>query len=315
MQAGWVSLYFVAGCAVLAMLVFPQSLGAIKRHASQRWRLGWPDPAWWWHRGVQRWRAWREAGHMGSMAAMGAQPHTATSDRRHGLRLFAWTVVLLSVPVLLTLAWARWQGPTLDGFDDYVQPVDSRLSQLLAGERLSPPAPLPPEVFTTAEVEVERPMTASADRRWDQMQPDFVQRLLRVFKVMRDEHGYDMVLLEGYRSPERQAMLAAQGQHVTMVGAWQSYHQYGMAADVAFWRQGRVVISERDPWAMRGYDLLGEVAEAHGLTWGGRWKMRDLGHVEWRTDEVRAAMRAARRSQALGNDLSAPDTSGNTNTP
>jgi peptidoglycan L-alanyl-D-glutamate endopeptidase CwlK len=45
-------------------------------------------------------------------------------------------------------------------------------------------------------------------------------------------------------------------------------------------RDNKIVISERDPWAMRGYQLYGQVAESVGLRWGGRWKMLDLGHVE-----------------------------------
>lgn len=99
---------------------------------------------------------------------------------------------------------------------------------------------------------------------------------------MRDEHGYEMALLEGYRSPERQARLAALGSNVTQAGAYHSYHQYGLAADCAFYREGKLVISEKDPWAMRGYELYGQIAESAGLTWGGRWKMMDLGHVELR---------------------------------
>lgn len=45
----------------------------------------------------------------------------------------------------------------------------------------------------------------------------------------------------------------------------------------------KVVISERDPWAMRGYQLYGQVAESVGLVWGGRWtKIHDYGHTEYR---------------------------------
>ena len=91
-----------------------------------------------------------------------------------------------------------------------------------------------------------------------------------------------MVLIEGYRSPQRQAALQAAGPHVTNAAPWQSYHQYGLAADSAFLRDNKLVISERDPWAMQGYRLFGEVAESVGLTWGGRWKLMDFGHVEWR---------------------------------
>ena len=173
-------------------------------------------------------------------------------------------------------------GRDLDAFDDRIEPGNHQIAQLLKGEHLVPPPPLPPDVFATAEVEQVRPMLSTADRRWDQMDEAFVQRLLMAFKIMREEHGYDMALLEGYRSPERQNMLAAKGGHVTQAKAWQSYHQYGLAADCAFMRAGKLVISERDPWAMRGYELFGQVAEQIGLTWGGRWQMLDLGHVEWR---------------------------------
>ena len=95
---------------------------------------------------------------------------------------------------------------------------------------------------------------------------------------MHEQYGYEMALLEGYR-PERQNRLAQMGTNVTNAAAFQSYHQFGLAADNAFLRDGKLVISEKDPWAMRGYQLYG-VAEQVGLTWG-RWKMMDLGHVEY----------------------------------
>ena len=29
------------------------------------------------------------------------------------------------------------------------------------------------------------------------------------------------------------------------------------------------------------WETYGRAAEAHGLVWGGRWRMRDLPHVQW----------------------------------
>jgi len=142
-------------------------------------------------------------------------------------------------------------------------------------------------LFMTPEVEVVRPGLVSASRDWALLDKDYSQRLLQAFRIMKERHGYDMALLEGYRSPERQDALAAQGSNVTNAKAFQSWHQYGLAADCAFLRDGKLVISERDPWAMRGYQLFGEVAESLGLTWGGRWKMMDFGHTELRVDGVR----------------------------
>lgn len=126
----------------------------------------------------------------------------------------------------------------------------------------------------------------NADRNWKKMNSEFVQRLLTVYKVMSDQYGYDMVLLEGYRSPERQARLLKQGSHVTNAGSYKSYHQFGLAADSAFIRNGKIVISEKDPWAMQGYKLYGKVAKSAGLVWGGDWRMMDLGHVELRKKGV-----------------------------
>ena len=51
-------------------------------------------------------------------------------------------------------------------------------------------------------------------------------------------------------------------------------------------RDGKLVISEKDDWAMRGYQIYGEVAASMGMEWGGRWKMMDFGHVELRLPGV-----------------------------
>ena len=63
--------------------------------------------------------------------------------------------------------------------------------------------------------------------------------------------GFPMVLLEGYRSPERQDSLAGQATLVTKAKGGQSKHQYGLAVDLAPIRAGKVVISERDPGRCR----------------------------------------------------------------
>lgn len=244
----------------------------------------------------------RVQGFVGSIASAGRTPAIrlagpATHALRwplHGLRDIAgWLVarplraaggiVLVCAPPLLVLSL---QGPAIFDFNDDLRIADRQIATLLEGEQLVPPPPLPPAVFTTREVEQVRPNIVRASRNWQQLDQEFTQRLLVVFKLMQERHGYQMALIEGYRSPERQAELFSRGSNVTQARAGMSYHQYGLAADVAFFRDGKVVISERDPWAMRGYALYGEIAEQVGLTWGGRWKMRDLGHVELRRKGV-----------------------------
>ncbi|SFU87660.1 M15 family metallopeptidase [Pseudoduganella namucuonensis] len=236
-------LLFFSSCVAGWLLCFPEGRGAALRAAAE------------WGRRLRP-RGWRRAA------------------------LLLGGAALLAIPPLL--AYVASGRRALPGFDGAQRVANAQVEQLLAGERLAPPQPLPPLVFTTAEATLQRPMLASASRNWRLLEPGFEQRLLLVFRDMRERHGYEMVLLEGYRSPERQDMLAAAGPGVTGAKAFQSYHQFGLAADCAFLREGRLVISEKDPWAMRGYQLYGAAAEAAGLHWGGRWAMLDFGHVELR---------------------------------
>jgi peptidoglycan L-alanyl-D-glutamate endopeptidase CwlK len=271
----WIAIvgYFVLACSLAALLLLPafreQVMGRIMR-ATQRLS------------GVQQ-SAQRMARHnaeQGLAQAGGAALGGKRWLQRHWLAV-AIAVALLLVPPLIVFSLRGWH--TLDAYDDTsIARRDSVVAALLQGEQLVPPPPLPPEVFTTAEVESVRPQLGNADRRWDQLDADFRQRLLLAYRLMHDEHGYDMVLIEGYRSPERQTQLASLGAQVTNAAAWQSYHQYGLAADSAFMRAGKLVISERDAWATKGYELYGEVAQRVGLTWGGHWQNADLGHVELR---------------------------------
>lgn len=145
----------------------------------------------------------------------------------------------------------------------------------LGEERLVPPPGLPPTLF----MGTERANLETADRDWQHLDPDFTQAVLVLFAKMQ-QRGYPMALLEGFRSAERQEMLADKGPSVTSARGDQSKHQYGMAVDLAPMRDGKLVISERDPWAAAAYQALGEEAAALGFVWGGRWTIRDLGHVE-----------------------------------
>lgn len=209
----------------------------------------------------------------------------STRQRRYILA-GAGALALAGLPPLLVRLLRP--GQMLPDFEADVRPVDPQIEALLQGEQLVAPPTLPPLAFSTAEVELLRPMLSLADRDWQRLDQDFARRLLLVFNLMRERHGYEMALLEGYRSPERQDRLAAAGSHVSNARAFQSFHQYGLAADCAFVREGRLVISERDPWAMRGYQLYGEVAESLGMVWGGRWTMMDFGHTELRKRDAKA---------------------------
>ncbi|SFB84704.1 M15 family metallopeptidase [Massilia yuzhufengensis] len=266
-------LYFCLASCAIWLALFPngrafvaRGLGALRQRLSQR-ALG-----------------WQIAGSRYSGAVRGSVPRDVQGSivrfvRRHRIAC-AIGVPAVLIPSLLALALSS--PAMLPVYEGGTAMPDVQVAALLQGERLAPPSALPPSVFTTGEVELVRPLLVSASRNWGLLHPDFNQRLLLAFKIMKEKHGYDMALLEGYRSPARQDELASAGSHVTNARAFQSWHQYGLAADCAFLRDGKLVISEKDPWAMRGYQLYGEVAESLGLTWGGRWKMMDFGHTELR---------------------------------
>jgi peptidoglycan L-alanyl-D-glutamate endopeptidase CwlK len=267
-----VLMFFVFACVGAWLLLFPagrdlmtQSASAIGRRLEQRLRRDYQQ-------GTQ------QASALGRGARGGFGSASRFVQRRYPLILAA--SVLMTVPPLLALMLSG--RDMLGGYDGGGHVTNDQVADLLKGEQLVTPAPLPPMTFTTAEVTLVRPMLDSANRNWQLLDPDFSRRMLLVFRIMKEQHGYDMAILEGYRSPERQNSLAAAGSNVTNAKAFQSYHQFGLAADCAFLRDGKLVISEKDPWAMRGYRLYGEVAESVGLTWGGRWTMMDFGHTELR---------------------------------
>jgi peptidoglycan L-alanyl-D-glutamate endopeptidase CwlK len=279
-------LYFCLACSLIFLVCFPSGRAAVLEYlAGLQSRLQGRLQM-----GLQ-WRAggWRASGGA-ALRNTGPALQWRWRDLRRWLRkrraFVAVGLPLVLVPTLVALLLRR--PDMLPGYEPGGTVVDAQVAALLKGEQLVPPASLPPVAFTTREVELVRPMLVDASRNWGLLHPDFSQRLLLAFRIMKEKYGYEMALLEGYRSPARQDLLAKMGSAVTNARAFQSWHQYGLAADCAFWRDGKLVISEKDPWAMRGYQLYGEVAESVGLTWGGRWAMMDLGHTELR---LRGVMR------------------------
>ncbi|AXE30501.1 peptidase M15 [Chromobacterium phragmitis] len=203
-----------------------------------------------------------------------------------GLLLPLLTLPLVAAVVAITLHFGGYHQDPQFVPGEYAH--GSQIRQALLEEKLVPPPPLPPSAFVDAVAEKPQLALDKADRDWSRMDPVFVQDVLRVMERMK-ARGFPMVLLEGYRSAERQNKLAGGSVKVTQAKGGESKHQYGLAADLAPVRNGKVVISERDPWAMQAYNALGEEAQAAGLTWGGVWSFRDYGHIE-RAGSLRALL-------------------------
>lgn len=93
--------------------------------------------------------------------------------------------------------------------------------------------------------------------------------------------GHQIRIVEGFRSFERQSQLYAQGRTtpgaiVTNAKAGESFHNYGVAVDFVFRKEG--YNAGETLWA-----LLGKVGKMQGFEWGGDWKgFVDRPHFELR---------------------------------
>ena len=188
-------------------------------------------------------------------------------------RLIGIVLVVALTSVSATLAMSRRYWLDRPNAQEIRFTSNARLA--LSEEKLAPPSTLPPSIF----IGYERLALESADRDWGKFQPVFRQSLLLLLARMQ-RHGYQFVLLEGYRSPERQDALAAMGSRLTQARAFESRHQFGLAADLAPIRNGALAFDFDDPWTQSAYLVLGKEAHDLGMIWGGLWKLQDYGHVE-----------------------------------
>jgi len=124
---------------------------------------------------------------------------------------------------------------------------------------------------------MNNPDVTTQCRELSQLDPGFASMLMGAITEARNE-GLDPVVTETYRSQARQDWLYAQGRtrpgrivtHATV-----SMHTSGLAADVCPRVGGKI------PWHRRDlFDRWGQIAEKHGLVWGGRFRSYDGPHVQ-----------------------------------
>lgn len=130
----------------------------------------------------------------------------------------------------------------------------------------------------SAATEIREPSAAGPSRDMDALDPLLRAAVERVIARMRAEHGHEVTVVEGVRTPERQAQLFAQGRTAPgSVVTWtmNSQHLHGRAADLMV----------DGGWTdMEGYARLQRIASEEGLSVLG---MKDPGHVELRSAGVR----------------------------
>lgn len=122
-------------------------------------------------------------------------------------------------------------------------------------------------------------------RRIEDLHPR-VQAMARAHLAACDAAGIDLLITSTYRDDESQEALYAQGRtapgrKVTNARAGQSFHNYRLAYDVVPLRNGKPV------WGTTGADgelwtRVGELGEAAGLEWAGRWtRFREYPHFQF----------------------------------
>lgn len=134
-----------------------------------------------------------------------------------------------------------------------------------------PAAPVAPGEFSKRTTESLAGLNRKARVRLEQF-------LAESIRHAADRHGVSIEVISGFRSPEQQTALYAQGRTkpgtivVTNARAWQSWHNYGLAMDLGLFRAGKYLDSSAPKLAAQIYAELGAIAAAHGIEWAGTWK-------------------------------------------
>jgi peptidoglycan L-alanyl-D-glutamate endopeptidase CwlK len=124
-----------------------------------------------------------------------------------------------------------------------------------------------------------------SSRNLNDLHPAVAMKARAHLKACADE-GIDIIVTCTYRDAEEQERLYAigrtkPGSKVTNAKAGQSFHNYRLAYDVVPMRNGKPV------WKTTGeegklWERVGELGEAQGLEWAGRWvKFRETAHFQY----------------------------------
>lgn len=109
--------------------------------------------------------------------------------------------------------------------------------------------------------------------------------------------GIQIAVFETFRTPQRQDQIYAQGRTtpgkiVSNSKAWQSWHQFGVAADIALLNDGRWSW-DFDPKEVSKY------FDNKLIIWGGTFKNFDGPHYEWRNKPDLPVAEGLVRSQGI----------------
>ncbi|MEJ2192834.1 MAG: M15 family metallopeptidase [Nitrospirota bacterium] len=154
------------------------------------------------------------------------------------------------------------------------------------------------------------------------LQPVVRRRLNHLLEAAR-ERGLEVLVTSTARTGAEQAALYAQGrkpldavnalraeagmpsiapgENRIVTRARTSVHEFGCAFDLALVKDGRAVWdpeADTNQNALADYRELGRLGEALGLTWGGRFGLRDYGHFQYTGGLTLAELLAGKTNQA-----------------
>jgi peptidoglycan L-alanyl-D-glutamate endopeptidase CwlK len=118
------------------------------------------------------------------------------------------------------------------------------------------------------------------------------------------QNGHEIVVTSGLRTMEEQAALYAKGRTapgsiVTNARPGYSYHNYGLAFDIALVIDGKLNWSAKvdvDHDQVSDYEEVGFYGEEIGLEWGGRFKtIVDLPHFQYTFGLTLADLRSGKK--------------------
>jgi peptidoglycan L-alanyl-D-glutamate endopeptidase CwlK len=115
----------------------------------------------------------------------------------------------------------------------------------------------------------------------EKLHPEFKKRRDKILRAIRSQ-GYEIAEHKGMRTFAEQAHLYEKGRSrpgniVTNARPGRSWHNYGLASDLVFLKNGKWSWSEEHPW-----ELIGKYAKEYGLKWGGDFrKLKDRPHVQF----------------------------------
>lgn len=131
-------------------------------------------------------------------------------------------------------------------------------------------------------------------------QPHF-RALLRALKTYATSHGLEVKIISADRTWPEQDALFAKGRTTPPIGkkyivtnarGGQSNHNFQIAVDIGFFKDGDYLAESVH------YKKVGELGEALGLEWGGRWKdLPDTPHYQIKTNKKVSVLRELVRTK------------------